>query len=371
MTTTQDPYKIKVVVIDAGHGGHDPGAIGKNSKEKDIALAIALKLGNYIKANFKDVKVIYTRDTDVFVELWRRSDIANKANADLFISIHCNAVDNPKPYGTETYVMGLHKSKANLDVAKKENSAILLENNSNENYNNFKPNSTESYILFSLYQSAFRDQSIDFAKKVEIDFKNRVGRHSRGVQEAGYLVLWKTTMPSVLIETGFVSNANEEKFLLSEKGQDYIASGIYRAFKQYKLEMEGSPEENPVVEKPKTEPNPQDIIPTTKPTENTATNREEADEDEIIFGVQFTTHKEKKPSSSQSFQGLDDVWNYYHSGLYKYVSGKYYNLEDAVEHLKIVRSKGFTDAFVVAFKGNDRISPSEAQKMIGEKNRKN
>ncbi|MBN2746000.1 MAG: N-acetylmuramoyl-L-alanine amidase [Bacteroidales bacterium] len=373
---SQDPYKIKVVVIDAGHGGNDPGAVGKSSKEKDIALSVALKLGNYIKTNYKDVKVIYTRDTDVFVELYKRAEIANKANADLFISIHCNATESSKPNGTETWVMGLHKSQANLEVAKKENSAILLESNSGDAYDNFNPNSPESYIIFSLFQSAFRDQSIDFATKIENEFKTRVGRNDRGVKEAGFLVLWKTTMPSVLIELGFVSNPEEEKFLKSTQGQDYLASAIYRAFKQYKTEMEGSDgkAEQSDLKSVDVENKKEDAK-----QESVQAKQADADtiktaalvEDEIVFGVQFTSSSEKKPASASSFQSLQDVWSYYQSGLYKYVSGKYDTIDDAVSHLKIVRSKGFSDAFVVAFVNGKRITPQEAVKLIEEKKKNN
>ena len=377
----QDPYKIKVVVIDAGHGGHDPGAMGKKAKEKNIALAIALKLGSYIKKNFPDVKVVYTRKTDVFVELYKRAKIANQAKADLFISIHCNSNKSSKPYGTETWVMGLHKSKANLAVAQKENAAILLEKDYEKTYNNFNPNSPQSYIAFSLFQSAFRDQSIDFATKVESEFKNRAQRHDRGVKEAGFLVLWKTTMPAVLIETGFVSNPAEEKFLMSEQGQDYLASAIYRAFKSYKKEMEGDnyeePEKKPVDSgsgKQGDNTNKKDVNDSVKVAGNESkTGKKQVDKAklEIVFGVQFATSKNKKPASSASFNNLENVWSYYHSGYYKYVSGRYASLNQAVDHLKTVRSKGFSDAFVVAFKGKERISPKEAMKIINANQGKN
>lgn len=368
-TVPQDPYKIKVVVIDAGHGGHDSGALGKHSKEKDIALAIALKTGAYIKKVYPDIKIIYTRKTDVFIELWRRAKIANQAQADLFISIHCNAIDNPRPYGTETWVMGVHKSAANLAVAKKENAAILKEANHLEKYDNFNPNSPESYIAFSLFQSAFRDQSIDLATKVQNQFKTRVGRSSRGVKEAGFLVLWKTSMPSILIETGFISNPKEEKFLISENGQDLMASGIYRAFKSYKKEMEGAN----YSEGGETQAVPQKVTPEPDPEETPSKkdpSAEVKDNPEIYFGVQFTTTKDKKPSSSAAFKGIENVWNYYHTGLYKYVAGKYESVEQANEHLKSIRELGFSDAFIVAFKDGKRISPKEAIKLISQKSHK-
>lgn len=231
-------FKVDVVVIDAGHGGKDHGTSGKKVKEKDLALSIALKVGNYIEQNVPGVKVIYTRTDDRYLSLDERADIANKAKADLFICIHANANPNRMAYGTETYVMGLHKDESNLAVAKRENSVILLDDDYHERYEGFDPNSPESYILFTLTQSAFQASSLSFAQKVEDQFKNRVGRVSRGVKQAGFLVLWRTTMPSVLIETGFLSNSTEEKFLSSDEGQNLIASGIYRAFKEYKAEVE-------------------------------------------------------------------------------------------------------------------------------------
>jgi len=229
---------VDTVVIDAGHGGKDPGTHGVNTKEKDVALTIALKVGNYIEKNIPGVKVIYTRKNDTYLGLDERAEVANKAKADLFICIHANAVPKEEIYGTETYVMGLHKSEGNLDVAKRENSVILLDNNYQERYEGFDPNSPESYILFSLAQSAYQESSIKFAEKVESQFKNRLGRRSHGVKQAGFWVLWRTAMPSVLIEVGFLTNNKEEKFLKNSDGQDLIASAIYRAFKDYKAQVE-------------------------------------------------------------------------------------------------------------------------------------
>jgi N-acetylmuramoyl-L-alanine amidase len=231
-------FKVDVVVIDAGHGGKDPGTSGQKAKEKDVTLKIALKLGKYIEENLPDVKVIYTRKGDTFPALEERPKIANRNNADLFISIHANANKNTKAFGTETYIMGLAKEQKNFEVAKRENSVILLDENYKEKYEGFDPESPESYILFSLTQSAFQENSLSFAHKVESQFKNRVGRHSRGVKQGPFWVLWSTAMPSVLIETGFLSNEKEEQYLLSAEGQDYMASGIYRAFKEYKAEVE-------------------------------------------------------------------------------------------------------------------------------------
>ena len=231
-------FKVDVVVIDAGHGGKDPGNSGKHAKEKDIALKISLKLGQYIEKNMPDVKVIYTRKDDRYLALDERAEIANKHKADLFICIHANSHTTSKAYGTETFAMGMHVDDRNLEVAKRENSVILMDENYEERYEGFNPNSPESYILFTLTQSAYQESSLKFASKVESQFKDRVGRQSRGVKQAGFVVLWRTTMPSVLIETGFLTNSTEEKFLAGEEGQELIASGIYRAFKEYKSDVE-------------------------------------------------------------------------------------------------------------------------------------
>ena len=232
-------YEIKTIIVDAGHGGHDPGTHGKISKEKDIALKIALKFGKYVEEHIEGVKVIYTRDSDKFIPLETRAQIANKAGADLFISVHCNALpQRPSIYGTETYVMGTHKNEQNLQVAKRENSVILLEDNYQETYGDFDPNTPESHVLFSLYQTAYQRNSFKFASLVEDQFKRRVGRYSRGVKQAGFWVLWRTAMPSVLIETGYLTNSKEERELNDELKQDYIASGIFRAFRDYKEQLE-------------------------------------------------------------------------------------------------------------------------------------
>lgn len=231
-------YKINKIVIDAGHGGRDPGTHGKISKEKDIALKIALETGETIKKYLPDVEVIYTRDKDTFPSLAERAELANKNGADLFISIHCNWLSRPEIHGTETYVMGIHKTEANFEVAKRENSVILYEDNAKETYDGFDPNSPESYILFSLYQNAYMSNSLMLAQNVENQFKTRVGRRSRGVKSAGFWVLYKTSMPSILIETGYLSNEKEERELNDKLQQTYIAHGIYRAFRDYKRDLE-------------------------------------------------------------------------------------------------------------------------------------
>lgn len=230
--------KIDVIVIDPGHGGRDPGTMGKAVKEKDVALKISLKVGQYIEKNIPGVKVIFTRKDDRYVGLDDRAILANNEKADLFLCIHANAVLRPTTYGTETYVMGLHRNEGQMEIAKRENAVILLDENYQERYEGFDPNSPESYILFSLTQSAYQESSLKLAQKIESQFKNKVGRYSHGVKQAGFWVLWKAAMPSVLVEVGFLTNSNEEAYLSSAKGQDEIALGIYRAFKEFKAQTE-------------------------------------------------------------------------------------------------------------------------------------
>lgn len=254
-------FSIKTIVIDAGHGGKDPGAIGFNKTyEKDVALAVALKFGEYIQKNFPDVKVIYTRKTDVFLELHQRAEIANKAKADLFVAIHCNSSTNSEVYGTSTYILGLHRTEANLEVAKRENAVILLEEDQDKHYE-FNPNTPEGHIIMSMKQNAFLDQSIDFAAKFEGQLENYASRKSMGVKQAGFYVLYKTAMPSLLAEIGFISNPEEEKYLNSAKGQDQIASSLFNAFKDYKTEMEGTESDADVVVEKKKET---EVVPVKK-----------------------------------------------------------------------------------------------------------
>nr|WP_238379386.1 N-acetylmuramoyl-L-alanine amidase [Cytophaga hutchinsonii] len=230
-------YKVRTIVIDAGHGGKDSGCHGTTGVEAKVTLAVALELGRIIKENMPATKVYYTRMSDNFVELHDRAGIANRNHADLFISIHCNSGPSDVK-GTETYVMGLHSSEDNLDVAKRENEVVLKESDYKKNYDGFDPKSPQAHILFSLYQNAYIENSIRVASKIEKQFSVRLGRTSRGVKQAGFLVLWKTAMPSVLIELGYLTNASEEKYLTNKTNQVYLASGIYRAIKEYKAEIE-------------------------------------------------------------------------------------------------------------------------------------
>lgn len=235
--------KVNVIVIDPGHGGVDPGCNGAGEIwEKEVTLAIGLKLGKFLQDSMPHIKVLYTRSTDKSLKLWERPNFANKNNADLFISIHCNANDNSKASGSETYFMGLHKTQGNLDVAKRENSVITFENDYKDNsrYGGFDPDSPEGHIIFSLVQSAFMKQSFKFSTLVEEETSKKSKIHTKGVNQAGFLVLWKTAMPSVLIETGFLTNGADRSYLKNEEGQKVIAEGIFRAIKQYKQQLEKS-----------------------------------------------------------------------------------------------------------------------------------
>jgi len=376
---------IHTVVIDAGHGGHDPGAVGRMAKEKNINLSIALKVGNLIQRNMKDVRVIYTRDRDRFVELYRRAEIANENRADLFISIHCNANKNKTLRGAETYIMGLHKSEANLNTAKLENASILLESDYQSTYNGFDPNSDESYILFSLNQNSNLEQSSEFAAAVQEQMEERVGLNNRGVRQAGFIVLYKTTMPSVIVETGYLSNPVEEKFLISDKGQEYIASAIYRAFRQFKKNQEEmTTTELPVVKKDpiqkeslRVNTRPYDSSPGTNTNTTTQgqplvypgsqpTALDTKTPGELSFRVQIAVTTTDIGTRAPKFSALKNVRMYKHNGMYKYTTGDEATLQGAMALLEQVRRKGFKDAFVVVFRNNQRISQEETNRLLGK-----
>lgn len=233
------PNQVRTVVLDAGHGGKDPGTHGRYVKEKTVNLALILQLGRKIKNKHPNVRVIYTRSSDHFVDLIERGAIANRNRADLFISIHCNASPSSNQvYGTETYTLGLHRTQRNLDVARRENAVILQEKNYQQTYKGFDPNSPLATIMLANYQHAFMGSSINFAEKIERSFRHNADRKSNGVKQAGFIVLWKATMPSVLIESGYLTNPAEEDYLRSDEGQDEISTAIYKAFLQYKQEIE-------------------------------------------------------------------------------------------------------------------------------------
>ncbi|WP_375418707.1 N-acetylmuramoyl-L-alanine amidase [uncultured Hymenobacter sp.] len=234
-------YRLRTIVLDAGHGGKDRGCAGQaGARESAVALKIILALGRQIEAEMPDVRVLYTRKTDVFIPLDERAEIANRNHADLFVSVHCNAA-GPSSHGTEVWTMGPHKTDANLNVAKRENSVILQEgDNYRARYGGFDPRSPQSHIMFSLFQSAYVTNSLRLAQRIDRQFRTAVGRPSRGVKQAGFIVLWRSTMPSVLIEVGFLTNPTEERFLNNKAGQTVMASGILRAFREYKRELEGA-----------------------------------------------------------------------------------------------------------------------------------
>ena len=340
----QKGEKIQTVVIDAGHGGKDTGALGKVTTEKAINLAVAKKFGAYIEENLPDVKVIYTRKTDKFIELSERAAIANRNDADVFVSIHCNSTATPNSAsGAETFVMGESKNEANLNVAKKENAAILLEDNTDA-YDNFDPNSTEAYILFSLSQSIYQSQSLTLADKVQKQFAAK-GRHDRGVQQAGFLVLWKTAMPSILVELGFINNNKEEQFLNSEKGQTQMALALYRAFAEYKREFE---------------------------SENHSAAPTEAEEKPVAsgdtyFAVQFASRDKKVASNDKTFSGVKEVSVYEYNGAFRYISGHFTSKEAAMKRQTEVRALGYKDAFVVAFINGERGTIKQAEEALRKK----
>lgn len=229
--------KIRLVVIDAGHGGKDPGCHGVSAKEKEVALAVALLAGQYITDNIPDVRVIYTRQTDTFVELYQRANIANKAKADVFISIHCNS-GGKGSFGTETFALGTHRLSENFEVAKRENSVIFKEKDYKKNYDGFDPSEPETYIFLAAQQSAFQEESLLLAAKIQDQYKKHANRSSRGVKQQGLAVLAGSNMPGILTEIGFLSNPTEEKFLNSKAGKEYIAGSIYRAFKEFKAAID-------------------------------------------------------------------------------------------------------------------------------------
>lgn len=406
-------YKIKTVVIDPGHGGHDSGCLGSSAKEKHVALAVSLKLGKLIEEKYPDVKVVYTRTTDVFVELHERANIANRNHADLFICVHCNS-GPPSAFGTETYVMGLHKTEDNLSVAKRENSSILLEKDYKANYDGFDPNSPEANIIFSLYQNSFLTQSLKLASLIQQQFEEYGGRYNRGVKQAGFLVLYRTAMPSLLIETGFLTNSTEERYMNTEKGQQTIATSIYRAFVEYKLDMEtvGTEVQTPVVKENSTpdlpKPNPVTTKPETKQsdavktaeikieTENSdssgkpdklKTNNQSATVEvkkdavvkpapenkntapTVLPSVYFTIQVGALPVTGESEMEKFKILGTLNKvilpdGLTRINYGVFKTLNEASQKLPFVKNKGFKDAFVTAYQNDKKISTKEAQDLL-------
>ena len=330
-----------VIVIDPGHGGRDPGALGSFSKEKNITLAIALKAGEYIKQNIKNVNVIYTRNTDSTVNLVDRPKIANKNNADLFISIHANWAESKSVTGAETYIMGLAKDQANLEVAMKENEVILLEDDYSTKYEGFDPKSPESYIMFTLTQNIFQKQSTDLASKIQTQFREITARNDRGVKQERFWVLFTTSMPSVLVETGFITNFNEEKYLNSKEGQEYLASAIFRACRDYINEIDSK--SNILVVQDRL-PDPE--IPKTV---------SRSPNGEIKFMVQIANSSARTELKPENFKGIKDVFEIDSQDRFKYATGNFTDYSAAVKYRKKIELD-FPDAFVIAVK-NKKILP--------------
>ena len=345
--------KIKTIVIDPGHGGKDSGTLGtKRFKiyEKHVALAVSLKLGNYIAEEFPDVKIIYTRNTDVFLELNERTEIANKSNADLFISIHCDGFTNPKPSGASVFVMGMSKLKANMDVAMRENSAIYLEDNYQQKYDGFDPKSAESYIVFSLMQNTYLNQSLQIAEEVESEFSNRANRKSRGVKQAPFYVISRTNMPSILVECGFLTNPKEEEFLHSDLGQDYIASAIFRAFRSYKQNIEITDEaanEKPI-----------EVVDTLKKEIVAHKTNKIKNDLNLLYKIQIGTFLRSMLNNKQftDLNAEEEKIN----GTFKYFVDAGNSKKEADLLKTNLRNLGFKGAFIVAFLDGKQISTKEA-----------
>lgn len=357
------------VVIDAGHGGNDPGAIGRRGKEKNINLSVALKLGRLIRQNCPDTRVVYTREKDVFVPLHRRAEIANDAKADLFISIHTNSVAsrNRSVSGTETYTLGLHRTQENLEVAKKENAVILIEDDYKQRYAGFNPNSSESYIIFEFLQDKNMAQSVSFATSVQKCFRN-ANRTDKGVHQAGFLVLRATSMPSVLIELGYITNPTEEAYLMSEQGSSTLAKSIYRAFLNYKggkvssaqLAAEPDSSSTPAEEEVTTASQPQEV-----PAARTQAARKQdmtaaSVSGKPVFKIQILTSGRKLPPKSKQFKGLSPVGSYEENGIIKYTYGADTNYNKILRLKRNKVDSKFKDAFIIAFKDGQKVNINQA-----------
>ena len=337
----QSQEKPFVVVLDAGHGGHDSGNRGNGYFEKKIALSIALKIGKILE-KINDFKIIYTRKSDVFVDLIERANIANKADADLFVSIHCDAFTSPKAFGAGTFVLGLHENERNFKVAQKENSVIFLEKDYEKNYDGFNPNDPESVISLILMQQTYLEQSIDVASTIQKSFVNNLSRKDRTVKQAGFIVLKYTYMPSVLVETGFLTNSSEGAYLNSKKGQSNMANAIAKAIINYKKNRAASFE----------------IDAVTSTTLSKSIVKES--QSELYFKIQIAASKKKLDLKPYNFKGLKTLSRSKSGKLYRYYFGKSSTLGKAKKKLKEAKKKGYSKAFIVAFNGEIKISVSEA-----------
>lgn len=353
-----EKHKINRIVLDAGHGGKDPGNLGTGrykTTEKDITLDVTLKLGKYIEENYPEIEVIYTRDKDSFPSLKDRVEVANEASADLFLSIHCDAFTKKTAHGSGTFVMGMHKTDESLRVAMQENASIFKEENFEQNYQGFDPADPDTYIALTLRQNVYLEHSLALSEKIQSQFRDRVGRVDRGVRQAGYYVICFTTMPSALVELGFLTNADEEDFLNSEEGKTYMASAIYRAFKEYKEEIE-QVETVVIDEEPEPEIEPE--------VENYADINDalisEKVKNGVSFEIQILTSSEKLGKNDSGFRGVDKVKEYKINGMYKYTAGASSDYKKAKKNQELLRKHGFTGAFMIAVKDGERIDLREA-----------
>lgn len=364
----RDPAKTFTVVLDAGHGGKDPGNLGTGRHkrtEKDISLDVVLEVGKMIEQQYPEVEVIYTRKTDIFPSLNERVKIANKAQADLFISVHCNANNNKEAYGSETYVMGLHKSEESLQTAMRENASIYLEDNYEKDYEGFDPKNPDTYIALSLRENVFLDQSLGLAKNIQDEFRVKVGRKDRGVKQAGYYVISFTNMPSVLVELGFLTNSTEEDFLHSTDGKSGMSNSIFKAFKAFKEKADAKVGKN----ENKNESGNGNKKENGKQNENEVNKGGSNAKPGIIysevktgvkFQVQILTSSKPLNKKSSEFKGLDKVDEYISGGVYKYLAGSTSNFQEAKNNQKLLREMGFKDAFIVAFENGQKIDLNEA-----------
>jgi N-acetylmuramoyl-L-alanine amidase len=368
--TTYSQSNIFKVTLDAGHGAHDFGAVYNGHVEKNIALAVVLKVGRILEATPK-MDVIYTRKTDVFIDLVERANIANRADANIFVSIHCNANRNTEGYGTETYVMGMTKVASNLEAAKKENSVITLEKDYKQKYEGFDPNSPETMIGMTLMQEEYLDNSISLASKVEDAFEG-LGKKIRGggVKQAPYMVLHKAYMPRVLIEMGFISNFTEGNLLDSEEGQNDIARAIADAIISYKRDYYGNEETEVIDVKPSQkiiEKPIKDTSSSSKPKVNFNSSElkkplKNIDSSSALFKVQLSASVRKVELAPKNFKGLKNISVDYDNRVYKYMYGETSDYDEAKKQLQEAKDKGYNSAFLIAFKNGEKISIEEALK---------
>lgn len=354
----QKQEKFKVM-LDAGHGGNDPGAIGHGVKEKDVVLAVVLKVGKLLEKH-KDIEVAYTRKTDIFIPVKDRSTIANKAKASVFVSVHCNSHKNSSPYGTETFVMGISKNKSNMEVAKRENSVIFLEDDYKSKYQGYDPNNPESMVAMMLLQGEYINQSISLASAIQNNFTHKLKRHNRGVKQDIFYVLHGCAMPSVLTELGFVSNKNEAEYLKSEKGQNELAQAIANALISYKNDHYSSSSEAMDLGLISLENTKNSTPQITEVVENTKTTvTETINKNETIFKVQIAASSNKLELKPSNFNGLSPVTFVKDGSLYKYQFGETNSYQTAQELLQQAKSKGYEQAFIVAFKDGQQVKLSD------------